>query len=234
MQQGIRIISFFGPPGSGKGTLAQRCKLELGAEVLSTGDLCRKHVAERTAFGELLNSYISVGSLVPDQVITDMVKEWILEQVNNHQIIILDGYPRTDAQAHYVGEFLQTALPKATFEVLFFDVSDEIVVARLSSRLVCSNKECQAIYSLLSNKPAHDGICDRCGGSLIRRKDDDPEVIKQRLDGYRRTKDALFGYYQTYAIPMRIVEVGNLNKDEVYTWFVDHCLESTDVREVQL
>ena len=105
------IFSFFGPPGSGKGTLAERAARELNFEVLSTGNLCRKHIAQKTALGEKLDFYVKKGQLIPDELITLMVKEWLESTLEAQVPIILDGYPRTKGQASHFLEMLPVIAP---------------------------------------------------------------------------------------------------------------------------
>ncbi|MBM3886723.1 hypothetical protein FJ364_02220, partial [Candidatus Dependentiae bacterium] len=140
------IFSFFGPPGSGKGTLAERLKEDLGFAVLSTGNLCRFHIAQKTPLGEQLAELVNRGHLIPDALISTMVQEWLQEQMRLGKTIILDGFPRTGGQAESLMQFLkqhQTYI----FRVLFVELNDEAIIKRLLGRRVCSDKKCQAVYS---------------------------------------------------------------------------------------
>ena len=134
------IYSFFGPPGSGKGTLARSCVKELGFRSLSTGDLLRKHISTGTEIGKAVEGLISRGQLVPDELITDMVCLWLKEQVASGAPIILDGYPRTKGQA---GLFLKTFkefAPDYAFKVICFIISEEVVLDWLTNRIVCQRR----------------------------------------------------------------------------------------------
>lgn len=192
------ILSLFGAPGCGKGTMSDSLIKELKYESLSTGNLCRKHIQEQTEQGKELKKYVDAGQLAPDDLITSMVMGWLKERTGKVTNIILDGYPRTKAQAE---SFLNALHEKpefkdVTFKLVNFNVPDEEIIKRISNRLMCSNKSCQTIYSLLVKKPKKEGICDLCGGELIRRVDDDAAVVADRLKVFAQFKDELLGYYK--------------------------------------
>jgi len=197
-EQATRVLSFFGPPGTGKGTVAHRCVKELGYKMLSTGDLARSHIQEQTELGKQLSEYVNKGLLIPDDLITQMVFEWLQVQVKPGATIILDGFPRTRGQADL---FLQAMkedpdLSGIKFRVINFELSEDEVVKRISSRLVCSNKECQEVYSTIVKMPKKVGVCDICGSPLIRRLDDEPEVVRERLNVFAKFKDELLDFYK--------------------------------------
>jgi adenylate kinase len=192
------ILSLFGAPGCGKGTMSSSLIKELKYESLSTGDLCRKHIQEQTEQGKELKKYVDAGQLAPDDLITGMVMDWLKERAGKVANIILDGYPRTKAQAE---SFLKALHEKPefkdiTFRIVNFNVPDEEIVKRISNRIVCSNKSCQKVYSLLVNKPAKEGICDACGAELIKRADDSAEVVADRLKVFAQFKDELLNFYK--------------------------------------
>ena len=189
MKNGGTVYIFIGPPGSGKGTLAQECVKELKWAALSTGAFCRQHISEQTEIGKQIDLIIKSGKLISDVLVTSMVDEWLAKQVNNSKGIILDGYPRTEQQVQLLLDLLRTKYPDMRLCVVKFDINDESVVRRLSSRLVCQNKDCQAIYSTvpgagLASKRVN--VCDRCSGQLIQRADDKSEVIRDRLVVYHQ------------------------------------------------
>ncbi len=186
--EGRQLIVFLGAPGSGKGSLSRMCVDNLSWVQLSTGDLCRKHLAEGTAIGKQIDSAMKLGTLVSDDVIIDMVIEWLEEQQAGGKTIIFDGFPRTVVQAEKFFEIVRFRFPHLAISIIELKVPDQEIVQRLSSRLICSNKSCQRVYSSRDArlKPMVDGVCDVCGSALIQRVDDNPETIKNRLQIYHR------------------------------------------------
>ncbi len=183
----MRLI-LMGPPGAGKGTQGEMLERKLSISTISTGLMLRTAIKEQTEVGKIAEKYIHDGKLVPDDVIVRIVKER-LSQEDCKNGFILDGFPRTIAQAE--------ALTEAGIEidkVLLLDVSDHMIVDRLSSRCECS--KCGTPYNLISKMPQKEGICDNCGGELIRRKDDVPETIQQRLDIYHSETEPIRQYYE--------------------------------------
>jgi adenylate kinase len=189
MKIGGKIYIFIGPPGSGKGTLAQECVRNLKWATLSTGALCRQHISQQTEIGKQIDLIIKSGKLISDELVTSMVDEWLASQINNAKGIILDGYPRTEQQVSMLFELLRTKYAGVQLRVVKFDISDKSVIRRLSSRLMCQNKSCQAVYSILPEAglaPKQQNICDRCSSALMQRADDMPEVIQDRLIVYHQ------------------------------------------------
>lgn len=209
------IISFFGPPGCGKGTLAERIVSELKFEFLSTGNLCRKHVHSDTEIGVKIAGYLEQGALIPDHLITEMVTQWLAEVTREHRPVILDGYPRTKGQAAGLLEFVQTHLQGYTFRVFLITLNDEEIIKRLTCRKVCSNKDCQAIYSAgesLEN-------CKQCNSFLIRRTDDNIQVIQDRLAAYPGYRDILLSYYRQANVAVECLDVTDMSRDQVFSTF---------------
>lgn len=218
MQQVCKIFSFFGPPGSGKGTLARQCKA-LGVKLLSTGDLCRKHVAQQDEFGKMLDGYLSKGQLIPDQLMGEMVNAWILEEAQAGGAIILDGFPRTKTQADNFLNFLKVKLPASLFEVVVFMIPDADIVQRLSLRLVCGNAECQEVYNTTSKRPLRADTCDKCNKLLSKRNDDSSEVILERLRIFPSYRDDLMNFYRNQGCMVEEFNVANLSVEEVFENF---------------
>jgi adenylate kinase len=190
------IVILVGPPGSGKGSLSESCIREFGWVQLSTGNLCRKHIAEQTEIGKEIELAIKAGVLISDTLITKMVEEW-LEANKEVSTVILDGYPRTVPQAAALDLFLNDTMSDVQTTIVRFYVPDEEIVQRLGGRIVCINKKCQAVYSTREPllQPKKEMICDLCCGPLGRRKDDAPETVRDRLEVYHVHESALIGYY---------------------------------------
>lgn len=193
------VLLFMGPPGSGKGSLAQACVRRLGWKQISTGDLCRQHIKRGTEIGAKIDLMIKSGKLIPDDLITSMVQEWLAEHSDFDSTVLLDGYPRNIAQAEAFDVLIKSKPAPFHFAVIHFVIDDDVVVKRLSNRQVCQNKECQAVYSVDPNSmllPKKAGICDRCGYAVVRREDDEPDVIRHRLNVYHRHEQALLNFYK--------------------------------------
>jgi adenylate kinase len=216
-----KVYIFVGPPGSGKGTLSQLCVQRFNWVQLSTGNLCRKHILEGTQIGKQIDFAIKSGKLVSDSLITTIVEEWFSEIIGTIDTIILDGYPRTVAQAIDFNQILKRDYDYINPIIVRFVVSDEQVVARICGRYVCQNKECQAVYSLAPGSnlaPKVDMVCDRCGTSLGRRSDDAQEAVRQRLAIYHKHEQDLLHFYLAEKYP--IIEVaGEQPLDVVFSTF---------------
>ncbi len=213
-----KIFSFFGPPGAGKGTLAQRCAQELGFEILSTGNLCRKHVSLKTELGKLIDRQVKAGKLVPDELITCVVADWLLLRSDSRVPIILDGYPRTTGQVEYFLKDFKDFAPNYEFRVVCFMISEEEAVKRLTNRFVCKNKDCQAIYSSFTVATKM-GNCECCGEKLIRREDDRAEVAKERLKRYPRYRDDLLDFYKSVSAVVEELNVDGKGIEETLQAF---------------
>lgn len=201
----LNVLVFLGAPGAGKGTLAEKCVHELGFVQLSTGNLCRMHIAEKTGIGQQIDLIIKSGRLVPDSLIVEMVADWFGKQVGKTSTIILDGFPRTVPQAQALKKLFEEAFPAVRLSVIKLEISDETVVNRLCSRVVCENKACQAVYSLIpgsSLAPKISSVCDICEGALVVRADDTEESVRKRLQIYRQHENALLDFYAASEQPV--------------------------------
>lgn len=202
MSPNKQIFVFIGPPGSGKGSLSQACVKNLGWAQLSTGDLCRHHIARGTELGKQIDFFIRSGKLIPDALMIDMVEDWLLEKLNNLDVLILDGFPRTLVQAEALDALLRKdKFSNIDFKVVQLTIDDEIVINRMLSRLVCPS--CGTVYSKENEelKPKVDMMCDRCSGvSLIARSDDTADSIRHRLQTYHKHAQELVNYYQNHGI----------------------------------
>jgi len=184
-------LIIFGPPGSGKGTVSEEVARVYGICHISTGDLLREHAAKKTALGLKAKEYMDRGELVPDELVNEILKE-ALSASECKRGFILDGYPRTVAQAEELEKIL-SELGLHIDWVINLNVSDEEIVKRLSTRRVC--KVCGAVYNLVTNPPKVEGVCDRCGGPLILRDDDKPDVVKTRIQTYVKMSAPVLNYY---------------------------------------
>ncbi len=186
-------LVFLGPPGAGKGTYAKVLAGRYELAHISTGDILRAEMKGETPLGKEAKSFIESGALVPDELIIKMMGERLL-QSDCDKGFILDGFPRTLAQ----GEGLETMareINRPIDEVIYFNATEETVVARLSGRRVCG--DCGAIYHIKNMPPKRDGICDKCGShNLIIRKDDEPKTIKNRLKVYEKETAPLIAFYK--------------------------------------
>ncbi len=193
-----KVFVFVGPPGSGKGSVSSLCIKNLGWVQLSTGNLCRKHIAKQTETGKEIDFAIKSGKLVSDSLITNMVLDWFQKDFKDNHTVILDGYPRTIMQAQAFAELFEKRLFKSDLQIVRFVLSDEMIIARLSNRLVCENKDCQAVYSEKQGTdlaPKDIMKCDSCGGRIGRRPDDDMQAVAERLKVYHRHEQDLLDFY---------------------------------------
>ncbi len=201
-KQTARAI-FLGAPGAGKGTQAQLLARDTGALHISTGDMLRQHVSRGSELGEQARAYMDKGQLVPDEIIIAMVKDRFA-QPDAGKSWILDGFPRTLAQARALDESLLRAgtADNGVSHVIYFDVPTESLIRRLSGRRTCS--QCGAIWHVEFNPTALKGACDTCAGKLLQRSDDRPEAIDKRLEVYRTQTEPLLDYYRAMDILIEV------------------------------
>ena len=193
---------FLGAPGSGKGSYASRIAPKRNIPHISTGDLFRENIKQGTEIGEKAKEYMNNGELVPDEVVVGMIKERIQKE-DCQKGFILDGFPRTIPQAKMLAEITDMDI------VINMDVPNEIIVQRLSSRISC--KDCGEIYNQRDASLKEEGICDKCQGEVVRRSDDEPEVIQNRLKIYEEKTAPLIDFYEKQGI-LRHVKCGNTDK----------------------
>lgn len=181
-------LVLLGAPGSGKGTQAEKLSEFLSIPTISTGAIIRQAIKDKTELGIKAEGLIADGQLVPDELIIDIVKDR-LNQEDCKNGYILDGFPRTIPQAEAAEKF-----GMGIDKVLEIVVPDEAIVDRLSGRREC--KVCRTPYHMLYNAPKKEGICDKCGGELIRRADDEPETVRKRLVVYHTETEPLVKFYE--------------------------------------
>jgi adenylate kinase len=213
------IFAFLGAPGSGKGTLADQCISTLGFIKLSTGDLCRDNIKRQTELGKKLQEYTSKGALVPDEVINGMAQEWLEVNIKAGKPIILDGFPRTAAQAEWLVGLLKNKYPEYKLRVVALNISDEGVVQRIAGRLTCSNPECKAIYNIKQFPGQENPVCPKCKSPLIRREDDKEEVVRERLNVYAATSNALIKFFKNAGLAIEEINVEGKEAPQVFEDF---------------
>ncbi len=189
-------LLFLGSPGVGKGTYAQIMTEALNIPHISTGDLLRNETQKDTKFGKNIEKTMNQGGLVSDEILLQVIKTRIKDKDCKNGFI-LDGFPRTKNQAEELGELTGIT------HVLNFKASDEVIIERLSGRIVC--KKCKAIFHKTGNKPKVENICDKCGSELHQREDDKPDSIKKRLKIYKEKTEPLIDYYDNKGLLVEII-----------------------------
>ncbi len=180
-------LILLGAPGAGKGTQAQKLVDHYNTPQISTGDLLRAAVADGSELGKQANEFMTAGKLVPDGVVIGLIEER-LKNDDAQNGFILDGFPRTIAQADKLGEI--TGIDA----VVNIDVDTSILLDRLTGRRTCKN--CNSMFHMVFNQPKQEGVCDSCGGELYQRADDNEETVKSRLDTYNENTAPLIDYYR--------------------------------------
>jgi adenylate kinase len=199
------IIVLFGKPGAGKGTQAPLLAAALGVPTLATGDELRAAIRNGTALGLEAKGYMDRGDLVPDSVILGIIKQ-ALGEPRNANGVLLDGVVRTVPQAEGLAKAV-TELGTRVDAVLAFDIDDEEIVRRLASRTVC--EKCQTPY--MGREPG--SKCDKCGGTLVRRKDDEPEAIRNRLSVYEKQTAPVLDWYKKNGTKVAVIDAVGDVKD---------------------
>ncbi len=180
-------IVLLGPPGVGKGTVAAVLSGKYGVPHISTGNMLREAIAKGTELGRQAKEFVDAGKLVPDELVTKMVRERVAQPASKKGFI-LDGYPRTSAQARALQEFA------AVDAVLDFTAPFKTIVERISGRRTC--RKCSATFHIKYSPPKKEGICDKCGGDLYQRSDEKPGIITERLKVYEQQNKPLIDYYR--------------------------------------
>lgn len=190
---GVRVnIVLMGLPGAGKGTQAEKIVDKYGIPHISTGDMFRAAIKEGTELGLKAKSFMDNGDLVPDEVTIGIVGERLSKE-DCEKGFLLDGFPRTVAQAEALENILADLGKKMNY-VININVDKDILMERLTGRRIC--KECGATYHLVFNPPTEEGVCDRCGGELYQRADDNKETVQNRLDVNIKQTQPLLAYYE--------------------------------------
>jgi adenylate kinase len=199
----MRLV-LVGPPGAGKGTQAKYLAKHFRIPAISTGDIFRANVMQKTELGLEAKRYMDAGDLVPDEITIAMVRDRLNED-DTGPGFLLDGFPRTVPQAEALKEML-SELGTPLDAVLELKVDDEEVVRRLSGRRTC--RQCGHVWHQEFDQPKEDGVCDKCGGQLFQRDDDQPETIRRRLEVYNENTAQLVGYYDDQGVLVTIEATG--------------------------
>ncbi|MDD4052397.1 MAG: adenylate kinase [candidate division Zixibacteria bacterium] len=202
-------LVFLGLPGSGKGTQAVRLARRLSIPHLSTGDLLRAAVRDKTPRGRDAEKYMHAGELVPDSVIIELIGEKKASGELDRGFV-MDGFPRTVPQAEALDALFSNG--HGIDRAVLLEVDEDEIVRRLSNRLSCET--CHVIYGQVTNPPKREGICDLCGGHLGQRQDDEPEVIKKRLSVYQQQSRPVEEHYRKRSLLVVVPAVGT--PDEIF------------------
>lgn len=214
------VLIMLGAPGTGKGTVASKLSEKLGIPQVSTGDIFRKAISEKTKVGLEAQEYMSKGLLVPDDITIKIIEERLKDE-DVQQGLILDGFPRTVAQAEALDKMLKQ-VNKNIKLAINLETPEEEIIDRIVNRRVCSNQDCKAVYNVKLNPPKVEDVCDKCGDKLIQRKDDNEETIKNRLESYYKQTAPIVDYYDNKGVLYSSEVSIKINKmavdvaDEVY------------------
>jgi adenylate kinase len=207
----MRLI-LLGPPGCGKGTQAALLCRRHNLEHIGTGDLLRAEDQRKTPLGIRAHPYLVAGKLAPDDLVNDIVAERFKRE-DRPERFVLDGYPRTLAQARAFDELMRRLQVELT-AVLLLSVRDEEIVRRLSGRWSCPKQGCLATYHTEKNPPKVPGVCDRCGTTLVQREDDKEETVRARLLVYHKNTEELIPYYRQKGLLKEVQGEGEI--EQVY------------------
>ena len=187
----LRTI-LLGPPGAGKGTQADKIVEKYNIPHISTGDIFRDNIKNGTELGKKAQEYMNKGELVPDDLVKEIATDRLLKDDCKSRFL-LDGFPRTVYQAEKLDAFLETHGQKLD-KVIDLEVGEDVLMVRLTGRRVC--KACGASYHVVNIPPKNEGVCDKCGGELIQRPDDNAETAQNRIDVYNEQTRPLVDYYE--------------------------------------
>lgn len=200
----VKKLILLGPPGSGKGTIAQALQTD-GFHQISTGDLFRKKLKEDSPEATQIQLLLNRGELIPDSITNNLAKQEIVKAIKAGQSFVLDGYPRTVEQAEYLDTICDIDL------VIYLDVPEELLFKRITGRATCS--KCQTIYNIYTNSPKITDVCDKCQAPLIRRRDDNEMSFKFRMEEFYKKTKPLVNYYENKQKLVKINGTDSLKKN---------------------
>lgn len=210
MTEGQHRLILIGPQGSGKGTQAELLSVYLQIPTISTGQLCRSEIEHGTELGKLIEKFVHAGELVPDEIITGMLKKRIADY-DAQDGFIIDGFPRTVAQAEESESWLKPT------KVIVLEINDKVAVARMTSRRACTQCRFKTTADYVAK---HGDECPRCFGKIVQRDDDSPDAIQKRLDMYHRVTQPVIDYYKQHdamerfngalSIPLVFMEIAHV------------------------
>lgn len=203
------LVVLLGPPGAGKGTQAEQLIERYDLVYISTGDILRAAVKNKTELGRQAQQYLAQGRLVPDDLVADIVAER-LQESDCSRGVLLDGFPRTVGQAHFLDGAL-AEMERSIGRVILIEVEEEELISRLTGRRVC--RDCGSNYHVKHSPPQVRNVCDQCGGELYQREDDSLGTVKERLKVYREQTVPLIDYYRERGLLTALdgnTEVGQL------------------------
>lgn len=203
-----KAVIFLGPPGAGKGSVSALCEKKFNWKHLSTGNVCREHISNKTGLGQEIAELIKQGKLVPDQIIMQMIEMWIVTHQYSLDGIIFDGTPRTVEQSAFIDKMLYVQFKNFETLVVRFEVDEDVLMNRIESRVVCGNKDCQRVYSSQAGnplQPKQSMKCDVCSYMLVHRPDDSVETLKKRLAVYYQHEKDMLQYYKEKGTKILVV-----------------------------
>ena len=213
-------LVLLGPPGAGKGTLANLLKESLGIVHISTGDILRDEIKNNTSLGQEAKRFIETGKLVPDEIVTRLIKQKLTADEKVKRGYLLDGFPRTKQQAEDLDEILNQ-IRQPLDRALYLEATLPVIISRLTGRRVC--KQCGALFHIKNRPPKKEGVCDQCGGVLYQRPDDNEGTIKTRMDVYLKSTTPIIDYYEGQGKLKRLN--ADQNSEELHQILMKTCHE---------